>query len=245
MVITETRGKTAGSESEFAQRLQVLIREFGSRYALAKSSGIPSSTLQSYEAGSKPGMDTLLTLARVGNVELNWLLSGNGEMRPPGLQPGALLKDVLMVDQYELGTALSMQSIVGQISFSRNLLETRLRLDGPTSATLLAVEAGWNLLEIRRGDLVLVDRQQASLGRDGAYLLDLPGLEFRALFRRPDNRVDVIGPQHHVMRPGQERRSERKRIPVSQEMSVSELLGVGRHAVSKVVGRAVWVGRTL
>jgi hypothetical protein len=28
-------------------------------------------------------------------------------------------------------------------------------------------------------------------------------------------------------------------------MSVSELLGVGRHAVSKVVGRAVWVGRTL
>ena len=90
----ETRGKTAASESAFAQRLQVLIREFGSRYALAKSSGIPSSTLQSYEAGSKPGMDTLLTLASVGNVDLNWLLTGNGEMRPVGLQPGALLKNV-------------------------------------------------------------------------------------------------------------------------------------------------------
>ena len=245
MTTTDNRSTTAAPEGAFAKRLQLLIQEFGSRYALAKSSGIPSSTLQSYEAGSKPGMDALLTLANVGNVDLNWLMTGNGEMRPVGLQPGALLKDVLMVDQYELGTALSMQSIVGRIPFSRDLLEGRLRVREPANATLLAVEAGWDLLGIGRGDLVLIDRRQASLGRDGVYLLDFPGLELRGVFKRADDKVDVVGPEHDMIRSGQRRRGEPKRIPASQAMSLSELLGVGRHAVSKVVGRAVWVGRTM
>ena len=57
----------------FADRLRQLVREFGSRYALAKASGIAQSTLQSYEAGSKPGMEALVRLAQVGNVDLNWL----------------------------------------------------------------------------------------------------------------------------------------------------------------------------
>ena len=70
--------------TDFAKRLGRLIKEFGSRYALANASGIPQSTLQGYEAGSKPGMDALTRLARVGNVDLNWLLNGAGEMRPAG-----------------------------------------------------------------------------------------------------------------------------------------------------------------
>lgn len=239
------RSKPAAPEGGFEKRLQVLIQEFGSRYALAKSSGIPSSTLQAYEAGSKPGMDALVTLARVGNVDLTWLLTGNGEMRPPGLQSGALLKDILMVDQYELGTALSMEMIVAQIPFSRHLLETKLRLNEPTDATLLAVEAGSNLLAIVRGDLALIDRKQATLARDGIYLLDFPGLELRAIFRRPDEKVEVTGPEHDMNRSGQRRRRRGKRTPGSLEMSISELWGIGRHAASKVVGRAVWVGRAV
>ena len=91
-----------------------MIEEFGSRYALAKASGIPASTLQSYEAGSKPGSDALVRLVRVANLDLNWRLTGNGQIRPPGLISGAALADVLMVDQYEIGTALSMSIIVGQ-----------------------------------------------------------------------------------------------------------------------------------
>lgn len=245
MTTTDNRSTAAAAETSFAKRLQLLVQEFGSRYALAKSSGIPSSTLQSYEAGSVPGMHALLTLAQVANVDLNWLMTGNGEMRPVGLQPGAFLKDVLMVDQYKLGTALSMQIIIGQIPFSRNFLETRLCLEEPANATLLAVEAGGALLGIGRGDLVLIDRKQASLGRDGVYLLDFPGLELRGVFRRAGDKVDVVGPEHDLIRSGQRRRGGPKRIAASQELSLNELLGVGRHAVSKVVGRAVWVGRAI
>jgi hypothetical protein len=242
---TKNRSTRVGRDGEFGKRLELLIGEFGSRYALAKSSGIPVSTLQGYEAGSKPGMDALLTLAQVGNVDLTWLLTGKGGMRQPGLQPGALLKDTLSVQQFELGTALSMQIVISEIPFSRNFLETRLRVNEPTQTTLLVVEAGSNLLTIERGDLVLVDRKQATLARDGIYLLDMPGIELRALYRRPDGKVDVVAPDQDMDRPGSMRRRE-KRTPRSAEMTISELFGLGsRLAVSKVVGRAVWIGRAV
>ena len=90
------------------------------------------------------------------------------------------------------------------------------------------MEAGSNLLTIARGDIVLIDRNQANFARDGTYLLDFPGIELRGLFRRPDGKVDVIGPASSLV------------------TSVGELLGLGHpRAVSKVVGRAVLVGRAM
>ncbi len=46
------RGQELDSESHFSPRLQELVAEFGSRYALSKAGGIAVSTLQAYEAGS-------------------------------------------------------------------------------------------------------------------------------------------------------------------------------------------------
>jgi hypothetical protein len=106
-------------------------------------------------------MEALLRLARVGNVDLNWLLTGEGEIRPAGLLPGAALADVLMADQYELGTSLLIPTIINQIPFSRYVLENKLGLKGPTHDTLLVVEAAWDLYPIRRGHLVLIDQNQA------------------------------------------------------------------------------------
>ena len=75
-------------------------------------------------------------------MDLNWLLNGAGEMRPTGVVPGAVFADILMVDQYERGTALPMQVVIGQVPFSRYFLEKKLRLTEPTHKTLLAIEAG-------------------------------------------------------------------------------------------------------
>jgi hypothetical protein len=236
-----------GDTMRFSERLKKVTREFGSRYALAKVSRIPASTLQSYEAGSRPGMDALATLARVANVDINWLLSGRGDMRPAGFLPGAVLADVLMVDQYRLGTSLSMSILIGQTPFSRNFLEAKLHLEKPNQETLLGVEAGSMLFDISRGDFVLIDRNQANLARDGVYLLDLPGMELRAIFRRPDGRVRVIGPEYRYRRSSSERgghdaREEHSGVVV---MNLDVLLGFGRHTGSKIIGRAIWVGRTL
>jgi hypothetical protein len=162
------------------------------------------------------------------------------------MQSGAVLKDLLMVDQYELGAGLAMEIVIGQIPFSRHFLEVNLRLREPTDKTLLVVEAGSNLFPIVRGDLVLVDLKQANFARDGVYLIDLPGLELRAMFRRPDGKIDVIAPELGAStRSEKERRFAKKRGPGSMEMNIGDLFGIGRHAASKVVGRAVWVGRAI
>jgi transcriptional regulator with XRE-family HTH domain len=243
--ITVNRGRYKEPSDDFSRRLQLIIKEFGSRYSFAKSSGIPASTLQSYEAGSKPGMEALLNLARVANVGLNWLMTGDGQMRPLGLQPAALLQDILVVDQYKLGAALSMEMIVGQVPFSRYFLENKLHLDEATHKTLLAVEAGSDLLAITRGDLVLIDRKQATLARDGIYLLDFPGIELRAIFRRPDDKVDVASPIHDLI-SGQERNRGRALADGPVKVDLGQFLGVDHHRVSsKIVGRAVWIGRAV
>ena len=232
--------------TDFPERLRQVIAEYGSRYALAKISGIPASTLQSYEAGSKPGMDVLTTLARVGNVDLSWLLTGKGEIRPAGLPSGALTADFVVVDQYEMGTALSMEIVIGQVPFSRHFLESRLRLKEPSYQTLLAVEADANLFEIARGDLVLVDRKQKDLSRDGIYLLDLPGIALRAVTRCVGDKVKLTGPGTDAGPSSAPSRRPRRPMPWRvEELRRSALLGGGRFTVSKVVGRAVRIGRAI
>ena len=150
-------------------------------------------------------MDALLILARVANVDLTWLIiRGKGEMRPlVGLQPGALVKDSLIVDQYDLVMQpYPWEMVICQIPFSRNFLESKLRLNEPTANTLLAVEAGWNLSRIVRGDLVLIDRKQATLARDGIYLLDFRGLELACDLQasRREGRRDSSGARRDPVR---------------------------------------------
>src|ERR1700722_3405779 len=134
--MTAHRERDKDSGSDFQRRLLEVIAEFGSRNALSKASGIAISTLQAYEAGSKPGLDALVTLARIGNLSFEWLLTGKGEIRPTGMPPGASLSKVVMVDQYQTGTAISMEVIVGHIPFGRDLLEKKLGLTELTRETL-------------------------------------------------------------------------------------------------------------
>jgi len=236
---TSQRYKEGGPNDEgFAGRLAQLIAEYGSRYALAKASGIPVSTLQNYALGSKPGMDALATLARVGNVDATWLLTGRGSMRGAGQLPGAVLADVVMVDQYD-----SKSLLVNEIPLSRRYLEGTLHLSQPTHKSLMAIESVWDLLDIVHGDFLLIDRNQANLTADGAYLFNLPGFALRGVFTRLQGKLRIVEPRS--TRGSISNRHDRARGETSYEVDRRELLGFGRQAASKVVGRAVWVGRRI
>jgi len=230
------RNQDKDPESDFPSRLQELMVEFGSRSALSRSSGIAISTLQAYEAGSKPGLEALVALARTANATLDWLLTGRGEKRPTGMITGASLANVILVDQYQPGTSLSLEMVVGQVAYSRHVLENTLGLKGFGKETLLVIEARQNLHGIQRGDLVLVDRKQTSLIEDGTYLLNLPGLVLKEISILPGDWVLVTGfPNESKLRRGT------KVTQGSLKMRRSELLGDGRFHTSKVIGRAVLV----
>ena len=170
---------------------------------------------------------------------------GKGEMRPAGLLPGAVLANVLMVDQYELGTSLAAEMVIGQIPFSRSFLEGALGLKNSTRERLLVVEAGSNLFDINRRDLVLFDRGQASLGRDGIYLIDLPGIELRGIFLQPDGTVRVVGPDQQRRSLRSEWNGYDRGEGASGEivMKLEQFVLAGRR--TKIVGRAVWISRAL
>jgi transcriptional regulator with XRE-family HTH domain len=237
---TARHNQARDPESDFPRRLQELTEEFRSRYALSKASGIAVSTLQAYEAGSKPGLDALVSLARTGNVSLDWLLTGKGEKRPTGILPGVELTDVIMVDQYQPGTSLNIPTIVAHIPFSRHLLENKLGLQQPTHETLLAIEATQNLCGTQRGDLVLVDRTQTGLIEDGVYLLNLPALGLKEISVFPNDWLLVTGSETAAKAKNSGKGDQR-----SLKIRRSELLGDGRFSTSRVVGRAVSIHRTI
>jgi hypothetical protein len=230
----------------FAGRLAQIIAEYGSRSALAKASDIPATTLQKYTLGTKPGMDALVTLARAANVDLNWLMTGQGRIRGAGQLSGAALTDVVMVDQYDPKSSLAIPVLVKQLPLSRTDLECTLHLNKPSAQTLLAIESAWDLLEVSRGDLLLIDRTQASLTLDGVYLLDFPGFSLRGVFNRPQRKLSVVEPwfSRDSLSRAQNRGSQQKTYHIYQ-IDRRELLGDGRRVDTKVVGRAVWVGRAL
>ena len=229
-----------GGKPNFPRRLQELAEEYGSRYALSKATGIAISTLQAYEAGSNPGLEALVSLARTANVTFDWLLTGLGEKRPVGIPSGATLADVIMVDQYRPGSSMTIPMIVGQVPFSRHLLENRLGLQQPSQKTLLAIEGRQSLSGIQRGDLVLVDRQQTALSEDGVYLFHLPGLVLKEISVFPNDLILMFGCEAEP-----KAKDSTKPVRRSLKMRRSELLGDGRYRTSKVVGRAVSVYRAI
>jgi transcriptional regulator with XRE-family HTH domain len=209
----------------FADRFNELVVEFGSRYRLSKASGIPESTLQQYaqpRADLPPRTDILLKLARAANVSVEWLATGKGEMRPLGLQSGAMFADVLMVELRDPHAALSIEQIVHYLPFSRMWLQSRFGLSD--DAQLMALEADEDLPPlIKRLDLLLIDRgaKEKLPRRDGLYVLSVArGLAIRHVHARLDQRFLVSGPA------------------VSDEVDASDL---GR----LIVGEIVWRGGRL
>ncbi|MGO9450851.1 MAG: helix-turn-helix domain-containing protein [Candidatus Binataceae bacterium] len=164
--------------SSFAVRFARLVKEFGSRYRLAKVSGVSESTLQQYaqkSADLPPRADILIALAHAANVSIEWLATGKGEMRPAGILPGAAFADVVMVELRGIHASLHMQQIRAFLPFSRWWLEHRLGISEPKD--LILIEADQDLPpEIRERDLLLVDRSAGNkLPRgEGLYVFSVP-----------------------------------------------------------------------
>jgi hypothetical protein len=122
-------------------------------------------------------------------------MTGAGQMRGTGQLPSAALADVVMIDQHDPKWLLAIPAIVKQIPFSRHYLEHKVHPFEPSPKSLMVVDSVVDLLEIARGDLLLVDRKQATLGVDGVYLLNLPEFTLRDVFNLPQGDLTFIEPR--------------------------------------------------
>ena len=214
------RSRDGSKRDSFAGRFALLVKEFGSRYRLAKASGVPESTLQQYaDQELPPRSDILIKLAHAANVSIEWLATGLGEMRAAGQLPGATFADVAMVELREIHAALHMEQIRAFLPLSRWWLEHRLGISEPKE--LMLIEADQDLPpEIRKMDLLLVDRSAGhKLPRgEGLYVFSVPtGLAVK--------RVEVGLKRGFVVTgPG-----------ISEELDVMEIDRL-------LVGRVIWRG---
>lgn len=176
------RSQGRGKRDSFAGRFALLVKEFGSRYRLAKASGVSESTLQQYsDQELPPRSDILIKLAHAANVSIEWLAAGQGEMRAAVQLPGATFADVAMIELRDIHAALHMEQIRAFFPFSRWWLENRLGISEPKE--LMLIEADQDLPpEIRKMDLLLVDLSSGNkLPRgEGLYVFSGPtGLALR------------------------------------------------------------------
>jgi transcriptional regulator with XRE-family HTH domain len=178
------RNRDRRKRGSFATRFALLVKEFGSRYRLAKASGVSESTLQQYaqqSADLPPRADILIALAHAANVSVEWLATGQGKMRADGQLPGATFADVAMVELRDINAALHMEQVRAFLPLSRWWLEHSLGISEPKE--LMLIEADQDLPpEVRKMDLLLVDRSAGNrLPRgEGLYVFSVPtGLAVR------------------------------------------------------------------
>jgi len=182
MSSNDNRGKGTGGGS-FATRFAKLVGEFGSRYRLARISGVSESTLQLYGRQEvPPRADILFKLARAAHVSAEWLATGMGEMRPAGLQRRWIPEDLVMIELSAVNASLGTHQVRPLLPFDNLWLKETLGISYDPRRLML-LEANRDLRpEIKEKDLLLVDRsaEKKPPSEDGIFVFSVPtGLALR------------------------------------------------------------------
>lgn len=128
------------SGSSFADRLRWVIGD-EAVYAFGRRAGISDTALRSYLKGSVPSIDKAVKIAQVGQVNLNWLITGEGS---PQLHPDAKAEYVYVpfVDvaaSAGAGVLVREELIESVVAFERNWLRTHLK-GNPAELSLIRVQ---------------------------------------------------------------------------------------------------------
>lgn len=171
-------------------RIKEAARKVGGLDELADKSGIKRRTLSDYVSGkSEPRVSTLVDIAVVTNVDLNWLLREKypiGLNSPPSPAP-SVQHAPGMVDGFVAIPRLEVRASAGNgrvaivedteseiVAFKEEWLR-RLGVN-PKSAMIIVAEGDSMADTIGHGDLVLLDRSIDRVVDDGIYVLVYDGM---------------------------------------------------------------------
>src|SRR6185312_7019765 len=143
---------------ELGERIRWLLDRFGSRTAAAETAGVTPEHLASYIAGrAKPPFELIARLARVQNVSLDWLASGEGERVADGEPEGFVLIAQSSTEASSGPGSYARDDEERQdIAFSRAWLAQRIRV--PEERLIVVFNRGGaNAPDIGDGDAMLVD----------------------------------------------------------------------------------------
>lgn len=156
-------------------RIRECARRVGSGDALARKTGIPRGTLESYLTGnSEPKAGRLLSIARAAGVNLDWLVAGDGVGHVAETARGYAMDAPYQVAVY---ASTIDDTDAGWPQGAAALGTTTVPRDGMAGTQLAALVVRGDAMypTLCPGDIVTVDCQSAAQTGEGLYALVLEG----------------------------------------------------------------------
>jgi phage repressor protein C with HTH and peptisase S24 domain len=216
----------------FTERFQQLIQEYanGNRSEFGRKTGkTPGQITDICKGRGKPTFDYLLKLTKMFNINIHWLVSGDGEMfLGPPMPANSSVKDFVYVPRYDVqvsagyGSIVNNEQIVDYLAFKHHWVVSDLKVD-PLKLALLTVDGDSMDPTIKHSDLLLVDMEQHRIIKDAIYVIRIDeALMAKRIQRRHDGGLNVISDN-----------------PAYREFVINkdELESL------QVLGRVVWFGR--
>ena len=172
------------SGSTFAQRFKEALGS-ESPHAFSKRVGMSGTMVRKYLDGSMPGLDKLVDIARVTNVTLDWLATGEGLMRPGQMQrmemSAGAPEGFVTVPKLDIRPSAGPGSLTIHHESEPDILAFRedwLRRIGvsPKFARLMVAKGDSMTDTIADGDLMIVDVSIREIVEEAIYVLVYGGL---------------------------------------------------------------------
>lgn len=225
MALSTSDGKDE-RDPAFIERLRFVASKIGSVNALARASGLSQGGLQRYFKGGEPTRPALIKLAKAGNVDVGWLMTGEDPARQQPETSGDEEDNYAYIPLYDAhisqghGAWNEGARILARLAFTRY----SLRKKGLEASQLAAVRVDGDSNEpvLSDGDTVMVDLSRNALQGEAFYVIRLDDLLYaKRLQRQYDGSVIVISAN-----------------PAYQPMTIPH----ERIDTLQIVGRIVWAG---
>jgi phage repressor protein C with HTH and peptisase S24 domain len=182
------RAAETSDRSAFAERLQRSVNHYGGVVQVAEAAGFSPSALRKWlSAKAEPSRERLITVARVCNVPIAWLIQGEGE--PPDLAPVFPAADLQLhegeIDLKRRGFVVLPRHAVetaaagyrsdetarkSDLAFAGAWITNYLRADATTLKTVIAIGDSMAHL-IGDGDILVIDTKDTAINAFGVYVL--------------------------------------------------------------------------
>jgi len=180
-------------DEEFGTRLRLIMQQFGSVADLARAVGVSDNAIYKWVTGrGKPGMLSLVNLAKAAGVSVEWLATGKGQpLKGKSEQPAAPAAKAVAPATTPGAAAETGSQGVDYLDFKPDWLKRTLNADAKDLALIEAV--GDSMAPtIDEGDLVLADLRETRFKSDGVYVLNNgDDLSIKRIQRELDGKLTI------------------------------------------------------
>lgn len=219
------------------------VTKWGTYTDLANFLTISSSSITgAKERGNWP-IEWAFKVSQAYNVSIDWLLTGAGEMRREERPAPEYIAEATVpykagregeyvyIPLYDVraaaggGAIVDTEHVVDILSFKASWIRSELRAN-PSDLYLIFVQGEGMEPTLRPGDIILIDRREANMIRDGIYVLRLDGGLLVKRLQRLPGQVIAVTSDNPAYKP----------FNINLGEVVKDL---------EIIGRVVWCGRRI